>query len=228
MNFKREALVIKKSVERSEFVVDMHVHTSVSSPCSFIDPERLITRARSIGLDAVCVTDHDGIEGAQIAFELGKKVEYPVFRGMEVYTELGDMLVFGVYDNALSWMTTFDEVIKFCHKNGAIAVPAHISKTKVTLDEEGRKKMDEYVLRRVKALETYNGGSTPEENRHALELARKYSLASIGGSDAHHEFQIGRCVTVFKVSIQSERELIEAVKLGLCRGEYGSFFLNMP
>lgn len=183
-------------------------------------------RARSIGLDAVCVTDHDGIEGAQIAFELGKRLEFPVFRGLEVYTELGDILVFGVYDDTLSWMTTIDEIIESCRKNGAIAIPAHISKTNVSLTDEARQKTAGYMLRQVTAVETHNGGSTPEENRRALEIAREYSLPGIGGSDAHHEFQIGRCLTVFKNPVLSERELIEAVKLGLCRGEYGSAVLN--
>ncbi len=199
----------------------MHVHTSISSPCSFIDPERAIKRAKEIGLDGICVTDHDGTEGAEIAFELGKKLGFPVFRGLEVYTEFGDVIIFGVYDNDFTWKVSFDEVIEICRNKEGIAIVAHISKTSTSFSNEEREVFFGRMLRRVNAIETHNGGSTPDENERALKIAQRYSLTGVGGSDAHHEFQIGRCVTVFEKPVVTERELVKAVREGICRGKYG-------
>ena len=52
--------------------IDLHVHTNVSSPCSLIDPERAIAVAKQVGLDGICVTEHDEIEGAEVTSALGR------------------------------------------------------------------------------------------------------------------------------------------------------------
>ena len=45
-------------------------------------------------MDAICVTEHLYVEGANVAQEIGRQVGFPVFRGVEARTDLGDMLVF--------------------------------------------------------------------------------------------------------------------------------------
>ena len=41
-------------------LIDMHVHTRFS-PCSVIRIRNLLSRAREVGIDGVCITDHDTI-----------------------------------------------------------------------------------------------------------------------------------------------------------------------
>ena len=53
---------VQKKAVRDAFrgmVIDLHVHSSPASPCSSIPVEQLIEEARAIGLDGICLTDHN-------------------------------------------------------------------------------------------------------------------------------------------------------------------------
>jgi len=172
-------------------LIDMHVHTAVSSPCSRIDPRQLVEAAPRIGLDAVCVTEHEEMEGAEVARRLGEGAGFPVFRGVEVYTELGDMLVFGLHRARYPWQIPFKQLLSEVRKGDGAIIPAHPCR-----DSRG--------LHSVDAIETHNGGSSPDSNAVAREYAEKYGLPGIGGSDAHFLMQLGRCLTVFEREIGDE------------------------
>ncbi|MBU1669862.1 MAG: PHP domain-containing protein [Actinobacteria bacterium] len=200
--------------------IDLHVHTTVSSPCSLIDPERLIERAREAGLDAVCVTEHDEIKGAEVTRELGLKQGFPVFRGVEVFTDMGDMLVYGLYEDAPGWKVPFERLLERCREAGAAIVPAHSCRVTGELERIHGEERVAWLLDRVTALETHNGGCTPQGNAAAQDLARRFGLPGTGGSDAHHEFQVGRCYTVFEDDIESEVDLVAALRGGRYEGVY--------
>jgi len=200
--------------------IDLHVHTNVSSPCSLIDPERVIALAMQAGLDGICVTEHDEIEGAEVASALGRKHGFPVFRGIEIYTEMGDMLVFGLYEDAGGWKVPFEELLERCRSAGAVIVPAHCCRVTGELARVHGPERADWLMRNVDAVETYNVGCTPQGNSAALELARRFDLPGTWGSDSHHEFQIGRCYTVFKDSIDSDEALVAALKAGRYHGAY--------
>jgi predicted metal-dependent phosphoesterase TrpH len=74
----------------------------------------------------------------------------------------------------------------------------------------------------VDAIETRNGGSSPESNDAAQVYAEKYGLPGVGGSDAHFLMQVGRCLTVFEREIRGESELVEEIKAGRCFAAYAS------
>jgi len=200
--------------------IDLHVHTTVSSPCSLIAPERVIECAIAAGLDGICVTEHDEIEGATVTSELGSKLGFPVFRGVEIYTEFGDMLVYGLYRDAPGWRTPFEELVEMCRQAGAVIVPAHPCRVTGELERVHGVERAEWMLKQVHAIETNNGGCTTTGNGAAFELATRFSLPGIGGSDAHHEFQVGRCFTVFEQEISTDEELVAALRSGRVRGAY--------
>jgi len=200
--------------------IDLHVHTNVSSPCSLIDPERAIAVAKQVGLDGICVTEHDEIEGAEVTSALGRELGFRVFRGIEIYTEMGDMLVYGLYRDAGAWRMPFADLLGACRDAGAVIVPAHSCRVTGELARAHGAEKADWLLRNVDALETHNGGCTPQGNKAAQDLAAQYRLSGTGGSDSHHEFQIGRCFTVFKDSIESDEALVAALKAGRCHGAY--------
>jgi len=76
-------------------ILDLHVHTSVGSSDSVIDPEDIVKIARQAGLDGVCITEH-GVSKSELAEKLSHKKDFLVLSGIEATTELGDILVFGV------------------------------------------------------------------------------------------------------------------------------------
>ena len=41
-------------------IIDIHTHTYPTSDDSSLSPEQLIEEAKRIGLDGICITDHDG------------------------------------------------------------------------------------------------------------------------------------------------------------------------
>ena len=48
------------SEKKSEgLLIDLHTHTSPASPCSSAATEKLIKEAKTIGLDGICLTDHN-------------------------------------------------------------------------------------------------------------------------------------------------------------------------
>jgi predicted metal-dependent phosphoesterase TrpH len=200
--------------------IDLHVHTNVSSPCSLIPPRRAIEMAMEAGLDGICVTEHDEIAGAQVTSRLGLELGFPVFRGIEIYTEFGDMLVYGLYRDAPGWKTPFVDLLEMCREAGAVIVPAHSCRVTGELERVHGPELAGWMLGSVDAIETHNGGCTAGGNEAALELARRYRLPGIGGSDAHHEFQLGRCYTLFPDEVRTDEELIAALKSGRCTGAY--------
>ena len=40
-------------------IIDLHNHTYPKSDDSFISPDELIIKAKDIGLDGICLTEHD-------------------------------------------------------------------------------------------------------------------------------------------------------------------------
>ena len=55
-------------------LIDLHVHTNISSRCSSLMPEELVDKARELGLDAVCVTEHGTFAGPFGGFEASRHV----------------------------------------------------------------------------------------------------------------------------------------------------------
>ncbi|MBN2789229.1 MAG: PHP domain-containing protein, partial [Candidatus Delongbacteria bacterium] len=64
---------------------DFHIHTCLS-PCGDIQmtPNAIVEQARSVGLDAICICDHNSSENTRIANLAGKNIDLSVLYGMEV------------------------------------------------------------------------------------------------------------------------------------------------
>jgi len=201
-------------------LVDLHVHTCVSSPCSRIHPQELIAVARQMGLDAVCVTEHEEMEGAEVAWRMGKEAGFLVLRGVEVYTEFGDMLVFGLMRPRFPLCMDFSELREEVDRAGGVILPAHPCRSDRGFHERLGPERAEFLLERVDGLEVKNGGNTPEANLRAEGIAARYRLPGVGGSDAHLVMQVGRCLTLFERKITCEEDLVREIKAGRCQALY--------
>jgi predicted metal-dependent phosphoesterase TrpH len=61
-------------------LIDLHTHTSYSSPCSRMTASELVEAAILAGSNGVAVTEHLVIEGALYAQELAsRKYGFPIF-----------------------------------------------------------------------------------------------------------------------------------------------------
>jgi predicted metal-dependent phosphoesterase TrpH len=204
----------------------MHNHTKVSSSCSLLSPEELIKEARSKGLDAICVTEHLFIEGANVAQELGQKMHFPVFRGVEARSELGDMLVFGYYKDIPEGIS-LDDLCWYVHEVGGVIFVAHPYYAKggwnlYSCMQDRRLDLDTHwnklkVLEEMDGIETVNGQVSDEVNAKAGLLAARLDIPGIGGSDSHSVDMVGKAATRFAQSIKSDEELVEALRNGCFR-----------
>lgn len=200
-------------------IIDLHIHTNLGSICSQLGPAELLDRVRGLGIDAICVTEHHSHRGAHKMVEFASCSGYPVFRGVEIYTELGDMLVYGMKHDTKYHLTTFEELVEMAEKDGAVIVPAHPCRG------WGRQHKHAHTFPRelighIVAIETLNGANTVRSNEKALALAEEIGLPGTGGSDAHALWQVGKCVTVFERDIRSEEDLVEELRAGRFRAAY--------
>lgn len=200
-------------------IIDLHIHTNLGSICSQLGPAELLDRVTELGIDAICVTEHHSHRGAHKMVEFASGSGYTIFKGVEIYTELGDMLVYGMKRDTKYHLTTFEELVEMAEKDEAVIVPAHPCRG------WGRQHKHAHTFPRelighIVAIETLNGANTVRSNEKALVLAEEIGLPGTGGSDAHALWQVGKCVTVFERDIRSEEELVEELRAGRFRAAY--------
>ena len=192
-------------------IIDLHTHTTTSSLCSILTPMQLLQRAKALGLDAVAVTDHGTLHGAQVAHELGQRHGLLVLRGQEIHSSVGDVLVFG-FPHDLGDGTDFFDLADGVHRAGGIVILAHPFRS-------GTQPVSSLATARpirfrLDAIEVLNMNCSAEQNRAASDLARKWRIPAVGGSDAHTVGWVGRYVTTFPRPVRDETDLIEAIRSG--------------
>lgn len=196
--------------------IDLHCHSQYSND-NFLEPEETIAQAIKKNLDGVCFTEHHSIMVSQPVEKIRVPHDFLVFRGLEISTDRGHLLVYGLKDDSWNiwsrnnYLNLF-EVLKIVHNLGGICVPAHPFRGWDSLGEE--------VLRvgGFDAIETHNGLNLEEDNQRAIQVAKVKDLPSIGGSDSHTKQQVGKAITVFKNKVHTMDALVEEIKRGNCHG----------
>ncbi len=194
-------------------LIDLHCHTKYSGD-NQLEPADLIHAARSCGLDAICITEHDSYCASEPVLEIAVREGFTVFRGVEINTDKGHILAFGVRDDSWEEKTGYysriEAVRPVVEDCGGILVPAHpfrmvgaASAANVLFD------MD-YIA----AIEVLNGENNEHENALAEKAWAKLDLPGIGGSDCHFARDVGRCATWFEKSVSTIEELVEEIKAG--------------
>jgi hypothetical protein len=190
-------------------IFDIHVHTSLS-PCSVLPLEDILDQASGLGLDGVCITDHDTMEAARFVREGRQKDGLIVLVGMEYSTPQGQFLIFGPFDGMRPGLSG-RKLLKRVHDAGGAAVAAHPCR--------GIRPVDDGLLDLCHAVETFNGGNRHSENIDACQAAERHGLPGIGASDAHHLGALGRIVSESSVDIETRGDLVRAIRNGLLLSE---------
>jgi predicted metal-dependent phosphoesterase TrpH len=197
-------------------ILDLHTHSiksddgraKVRNYCQWI-------RSRGIGIDGFVLTEHRQFDAESNYAELAEEFDLCILKGSEVETDYGHVLIFGVND-ALRAAFDFSnihlplaQVLSACKTHDAVAVPCHPGRKRVGmsahLDVLG-------VPAGVRIVETLNGGSREGEDDIAQAMAKANHYIGIGGSDAHIVSHIGRCATRFPAPVNTERELVDALR----------------
>ena len=198
--------------------IDLHVHTSEASPCSSAPLGDLVTEAKRIGLDGICLTDHNHVWDPKTLAELRQRHDFLILRGNEIATDQGDMLVFG-FDGDIKGVMRLDELRRKVLKTGGFIIAAHPFRGFLTfgigqLGLTPEKAMERPLFQHVDAVEVLNSKVSDKENRFSSQVAAGLGLPGTGGSDAHEVEEVGVYATRFSDTITNEEELVEALKRG--------------
>jgi predicted metal-dependent phosphoesterase TrpH len=198
--------------------IDLHIHTSPRSACSYIDPHELIQEAQRLKLDGICLTEHQVLWDSEDVEKLAREGGVKIFRGNEFTTNQGDILVFGLYKD-IKELLMIQDLRAEVRKSGGFMIAAHpfrgfktfgIGQLQMTVEQACKRK----VLEFVDAVEIGNGKLSPDENDMARKVSEKLDLPGTGGSDAHRVDEVGKWLTVFEKEIQNENELVAELHAG--------------
>jgi hypothetical protein len=161
--------------------VDLHMHTDHSSDCA-TPVEVLLAEARSRGLGAIAVTDHNEISGA-----LDARAKAPagltVIVAEEVKTaDQGEVIGLFIEDKIPRGLTLQETIAEIKRQGGLVYVPHPFDRMHSVPDYEHL--LD--VIDDVDAIEVFNPRiAISEFNEEAVRFAAKYRIPAGAGSDAH-------------------------------------------
>jgi predicted metal-dependent phosphoesterase TrpH len=209
--------------------VDLHCHTGWGSGDSHTDPNVLIAQAKAYGLDGICITEHNQLWDQKRIEQLADKHAFLVIGGIEVDTDIGHVLVYGLRaPRRFIRLPKVEELRRMVTEAGGAMVVAHPFRKRPTPASaefcSGRglelveRALELPFFDLVDGVEVHNGIAGPLERTFAGVVAAERRLPTTGGSDTHRHPEVGATFTVFPAGIRSERDLIEALKAGEMRG----------
>ncbi len=203
-------------------LIDLHTHTYPTSDDSFLSPDQLVASAKEVGLEGLCLTDHDGFWKPEDVAALSKRHDYPIFPGCGVTTEEGHLLVFGL-ERYIFGMHRADFVKQLVDNAGGVIVVAHPYRRRFHGTDATDRGVYNSILEKAcrsqvftlsHAVEVMNGRGSAPENAFSQHIAQQLNLPGTGASDCHKLEEVGTCATEFTGRINSLAELIAALKSG--------------
>jgi len=203
-------------------IIDIHTHTYPTSIDSLLSPEELIRESKRLGLDGICLTDHDGFWDPREVLALGKEHNYLVLPGCEVTTEEGHLLVYGLskYIFGMHRAAVVKQMVD--EAQGAIVVAhpyrrvyrEHADKDDASYEEMLDRAARNEVFGKINAVEVLNSRGSDQENAFSLDIAKRFHMKGTGASDAHKIEDIGTFATDFERPISCLEEFIQEIKAG--------------
>ena len=192
---------------------------------SFMSVDDAIEGAKTLGLDGICLTDHDAFWTEERTRELSRQHGFLVLAGSEINTDAGHVLAFGLL--AYEFGMHKPDFLRACaDRAGGVLVAAHPYRRRF-LEEPGRdpdaragmlkKAEGDLFFGLCEAVESLNGRGSPEQNRYSADLGVSLDLPSTAGSDAHRVAQLGTAATEFLGKIECVADLIRLLKNGQYR-----------
>ncbi|MBI3954387.1 MAG: PHP domain-containing protein [Chloroflexi bacterium] len=206
-------------------LIDLHNHTFPASDDSFLRPHELIQAAKAAGLDGIAITEHDWFWEPRDLEALGREHRFLLLPGVEINTEDGHMLVFGVH-NYIFGMHRAAFLKQVVDRAGGAMVIAHPYRRRFDPKFHNPDGHRHHALERAcatealalaHAIEVHNGRGSAEENEFSADLCRRLGLPGIGASDAHKADDVGRWATEFQRDVRTAQELIQELKAGRFR-----------
>ncbi|MEA4833195.1 hypothetical protein SDC9_124717 [bioreactor metagenome] len=210
--------------------IELHAHTSAVSRCAHSKPDLMVKTCKESGYDAVVVTEHYSnshlsqcvgmsfdemisayMRGYYESRNEGEKIGLRVFFGIELCCDPGpnDYLIYGADEKFLRSAPVLPEmqltdIIKILPES-ALVYQAHPFRDNMRITPPER----------LFGIEVFNGNLRHNSrNSFARLWAEKYGLNMISGSDYHDSGDPFCGGAEFYDNINSEAELVTALKSG--------------
>ena len=169
---------------------EFHVHTRYSKD-SILNKFFILIMCKIKKIKLLAITDHNEIKGALKYVDFLKKYNIDVIVGEEIMTNCGEII--GLYLNQkIEPGLSADETIKLIkEQDGLVYIPHPYDEKryKTVLKEEEIKKNK----KEIDFIEVHNGRNIKNDfSIKQNQIAEKYNLRKIIGSDAHTFFELGR------------------------------------
>ncbi len=188
-------------------LIDLHTHTSHLSMDSVLSVGDLTALARDRGLDGICLTEHNAVWESRKLEALRRKYDFPIFSGMEVGTDKGHVLVFGLERFTLDFLS-LSRLREAVEGAGAAMILAHPQREANLPLGWGQLSL------LFHGVETLNGSDANEANGYLASMAEGAGLPGTGGSDAHSEGVVGSCATLYERPIRDDADLVGELLAG--------------
>jgi predicted metal-dependent phosphoesterase TrpH len=205
-------------------LIDLHTHTRPLSHDSTLSPDDLIDAAKRARLDGICLTEHDFFWEHEATADLARRHAFLVIPGIEVNTEFGHILVFGL-ERFVFGMHRLADLVRLVGEAGGAMVAAHPYRRQLPFElreaGEWTSAVEQTVRNEsythVSAIETCNGRGTKRQNEFSLEVCERLGLPGAAGSDSHELADVGVCATEFAAPIAGAAGLIAELRGGRFR-----------
>lgn len=201
-------------------LIDLHTHTAPKSYDALQTPEELVLEAKGLGLDALCLTEHDTFWEAADLRKLSKRHGLLLLPGCEVNTDEGHFLAFGLEEYVFG-MHKLSFLRQRVNQAGGVLVAAHPYRRRglagldpKDLESRLTRASQEGSFKYCDAIEGLNGRGTKDENSFSLRLGQRLGLKTTGGSDSHSTGDLGTYATRFSARVESLEDLVRELKEG--------------
>ncbi|MEE8443398.1 MAG: PHP domain-containing protein [Dehalococcoidia bacterium] len=190
-------------------LIDLHNHTLHFSMDSGLTLDKLLVRAKELGLDGVCLTEHNAVWPNSARLEdAADQYGIAVFRGLEVSTEIGHVLVYGL-EEFRNYMFSFEALCGAVESEGAVLVLAHPQWVGT-----GKAPGPDVIKAHFHGIEVLNGEISNDANSYVESMAVRLGKFGVGGSDSHSLEAIGRCATRFQNPVTTDAEMVKELLAG--------------
>lgn len=184
--------------------LDPHIHSNYS-PDAVNSPSEIIEKSKQLNLDIIGISDHNTIEGSQLAIKETKNDdEILVIPSIEISSEYGHILGFGIEEMVKRGLST-EETVDKIHDLGGLAIVAHpYSYYRHGLfckEKNTDVNIDGVEVKNARFILGYS-------NSKGKKLAEKKNIAEIGSSDAHYIDFIMDCYS----EIDCEKDIDSVLK----------------
>ena len=190
----------------------MHTHCE-ASPDSRTPVATQARAVREAGIDVICATDHNTIDGALALRELADG--FRVIVGEEISTRDGEIIGLFLERPVPRDLTGEETIARIRDQGGVVVVPHPFS---INRRYHMRRSSLDRLRTKIDAVEIFNAREAIFlNNRTAAAYARAHGLLGTAGSDAHRPAELGRAY-IEMPDFAGREDFMDALRQGVAHG----------